>query len=58
MMYGRTREAKNLEEAIFLTTPAPEMIMKEITEDGDREGQQRKRVPPRIRQIIKWPQFS
>ena len=67
MMYGRTREAKTLEEAIFLTTPAPEMMimkeMEEISEDGDREGQQRKRALPhtqrrRIRHKIKWPQFS
>ena len=42
-MYGRTREAKNLEEAIFLTTPAPEMrmIMKEMEEETEEDSRGR-----------------
>ena len=69
MTYGRSREAKTLEESIFLTTPAPEMrmIMKEMeeelsSEDGARR-QQRKRALPhtqrrRTKLKIKWSQFS
>ena len=67
MMYGRTREAKTLEEAIFLTTPAPEMIMimkemEEISEDRDRREPRKRALPHtqrrRTRHKIKWPQFS
>ena len=67
-MYGRSREAKALGEAIILTTPAPETMMmemeaEEVREGGDMRGNQWKRAlqyPQRRRRrnIIFWPKFS
>ena len=67
-MYGRTREAKALEEAIILTTPGPEtkqmeMEEAEVREGGDMRGSQRKRALQypqrrRTRNKINWPKFS
>ena len=67
-MYGRSREAKALEETIFLTTPGPvtmmmEMVEEEVREGGDMRGNQRKRALPytqrrRTRNRINWPKLS
>ena len=68
-MYGRTREAKALEESIILTTPGPETMMmmemeaEKVREGGDMRGNQRKRALPytqrrRTRSRFNWPKFS
>ena len=64
-MYGRTRESKALEEAIILTTPAPDTILEtEIISEGAkiRNNQRRRALPHyqrrRTKNEIFWSRFS